>query len=165
MLGITKISATLLVMVMALAACGSADNGGTDVSARVRLGAKNASVQFGNYEIHVSGMLASELTPEIAQSYDIVRSENQGLVNLVILDKAAGESGAPIGGTVQVSAANLNGQLKNMELREIVDGPSVYYIGAISVDDRETVNFDFDVQPDGSNQMLLVRFTYEFYTK
>ena len=66
---------------------------------------------------------------------------------------------------MEVSASNLTGQLKNMELREIIDGPSIYYIGVVKVDNRETINFDFDVQPEGSNQVLLIRFTHEFYTK
>ena len=165
MLRFTLIRVTLAAMAFALAACGSADNGSTDTDARVRLNANKSSARFGDYTIHVNAMLTSELTPEIAQSYGIARSENQGLVNMVVLSKDGGDAETPIAGKVEVSASNLNGQLKNMELLEIADGASIYYIGAVAIANREIINFDFDVQPAGSNQVLLIRFTYEFYTK
>jgi hypothetical protein len=167
MLRVVKTGLTLVLTVFVLAACGSADESGSIASseARVRLSANQSGAQFGDYEILVNAMSTADLTPEIAQGYGISRSENQGLVNLVVLRKAADDADMPISANVQVSAANLTGQLKNMELREIVDGPSTYYIGVVMVDNRETINFDFDVQPEGSNQLLLIRFTHEFYTK
>jgi len=51
------------------------------------------------------------------------------------------------------------------EINELSDGASIYYVGVVPVEDRETINFDFDVQPEGSNQLLLIRYTHEFYTK
>jgi len=167
MLRLIKTGTTLIVTVFVLAACGSADKTGgiTNSEARTRLSANKSTAQFGDYEILAIAMSTADLTPEVAQGYDIVRSENQGLVNLVVLRKAADNADMPISAKVQVSASNLTGQLKSMELREIIDGPSVYYIGVITVDNRETINFDFDVQPEGSNQVLLIRFTHEFYTK
>ena len=165
---ITGFRAILVILVAALAACDSANNSATSGSdTRVRLGPQKSFVQIGPYVIQVNAMSTADLTPEIAQGYGIVRSPNQGLVNLVVLRSEDGVE-KPIGGNVAVSAANLTGQLKNLDLREINDlanGGSIYYIGLVSVDDRETINFDFDVQPEGSNQLLLIRYTHEFYTK
>jgi hypothetical protein len=159
-----KAGVILIVMVFVTTACGPAGDTGSisGSEARIRLSANKPSAQFDGYEILVNAMSTADLTPEVAQAYDIVRSENKGLVNLVVLGK---EANTPVSGKVQVSASNLTGQLKSMELREIVDGPSIYYIGVVMVDNRETINFDFDVQPEGSNQVLLIRFTHEFYTK
>jgi hypothetical protein len=167
MLRVIKTGITLIATVFVLAACGSADETGgiANGEARTRLSVNKSSAQFGDYEILVVAMSTADLTPEVAQGYDIVRSENQGLVNLVVLQKGADNADTPISGKVKVSASNLTGQLKSMKLREIVDGPSIYYIGVVTVDNRETINFDFDVQPEGSNQVLLIRFTHEFYTK
>ena len=160
--------ALLVVMAATMAGCDSADNSAAlENDSRVKLNAKNSFAQFGQYVVQVNAMSTADLTPEIAQGYGIVRSPNQALVNLVVLRKAD-DSQKPVGGNVTVSAANLTGQLKNLELREInelTDGGSIYYIGLVSVDDRETINFDFDVQPAGSNQLLLIRYTHEFYTK
>jgi len=160
---------TLVLVVVALAACESADNSaGGQNDARTRLVASNSSAKFGQYIIQVNAMSTADLTPEVAQGYGIVRSPNQGLVNLVVLGKADDGVEKPLGGKVEVSAANLTGQLKNIELREInesSEGGGIYYIGVVSVADRETINFDFDVQPEGSSQLLLIRYTHEFYTK
>jgi hypothetical protein len=160
----TRICLALLAAAIVLTACDQPNNRNADN--RVRVDAQNPSAGFGAYEVRINAMLTTGLTPEIAQGYGIVRSENQGFVNLVILKKADGSAmGEPVSGTVAVSAHNLTGQLKNISLEEITDGPSIYYIGQIAVDDRETINFDFDVRPAGSDRLLLIRFTHQFYTK
>jgi hypothetical protein len=126
----------------------------------------NSYGEFGDYVVHVNAMTSAGLTPEVAQNYDITRSENSGLINLVVL-KQTDDIGAskPVKADVSTSAANLNGQLKTFNLTEIEDGDSIYYIGLVSVDDREIINFDFDVIPEGTSQVLQIRFTHEFYTK
>lgn len=155
----------LVAAVLALAACEPASNSAPGDS-RVRLTANSADAVMGDYTIHVSGMLTSDLTPDVAQSYGIQRSENQGLVNLVVLKNGAAKNdGMPVSADVSVSASNLTGQLKTMSMREIVDGDSVYYVGQVAVDDRETINFDFDVRPAGSERLLLVRYSHQFYTR
>ena len=164
---ITNIGCLLTMSVLSLAACGQGGNTGAGAGdSRVRLNSNNAYSQFGDYVVHVSAMLTSDLTPQVAQSYGITRSENQALVNLVVLKRSENVGGdTPVVADVSMSAANLTGQLKNSELREIVDGASVYYIGETTVDDRETINFDFDVRPKDSSRQLLIRFTHQFYTR
>ena len=115
---------------------------------RKRLSVNNSYGEFGDYVIHVNAMTTASLTPEIAQSYGITRSENTGLINLVVLQKAAdGITDNPVQAKVELSAANLTGQLKSINLREVEDATSIYYVGQVSVDDKETINFDFDVVP------------------
>lgn len=159
--GLIQIAA--LVAFLGLVACEPADQaGGSD--SRARLDANNASVALGDHRIHVNAMVTGELTPEVAQGYGIQRSANKGFVNLVVLTGEAGAE-APVAAEVTVSATNLTGQLKSMTMREIVDGASVYYIGEVDVDNRETINFDFDVRPADSNRVHLIRYTHQFYTK
>ena len=50
-------------------------------------------------------------------------------------------------------------------VREIEDSTSIYYIGEVSVDDKEMINFDFDILPEGDDRTLLVRFSHQFYTR
>ena len=164
---ITNIGCLLAVSLLSLTACGQGgDPGSGAADSRVRLNANNAYSQFGDYVVHVSAMLTADLTPQVAQSYGITRSENKALVNLVVLKRSenVGDD-TPVAADVTMSAANLTGQLKNTELRESLDGPSIYYIGETTVDDRETINFDFDVRPKDSSRQLLIRFTHQFYTR
>jgi len=157
----------LLISVFSLAACESADNGELNEadSGRVRLSASNPSADFGAYQVLINAMTTADLPPEVAQGYDIVRSEGQGLINVVVLQNGQDGATTPVGASVEVTASNLTGQLKGIDMREISDVTSIYYIGVLSVDDRETINFDFDILPNDSNQVLLLRFTQQFYTK
>lgn len=156
----------LLVAIVSLAGCDTPRNDGSAVSSRVRLDSTKADAQFGEYVIRVSGMLTSDLTPEIAQSYGIVRSETRGFVNLVVLRKdAATGAEVPVKANVTLSASNLTGQLKNTAIKEVEAADSIYYIVEVEVADREIINFDFDVRPADSNRLLQVQFTQEFYAR
>ncbi len=133
---------------------------------RQRLSVNKSYGEFGEYVVHVNAMTTAGLTPEIAQGYGIVRSNNVGLINLVVLKKSS-EVGQdkPTQASVSLSAANLTGQLKSVDVREIEDSASIYYIGEVSVDDKETINFDFDILPEGGDRTLFVRFSHQFYTR
>jgi hypothetical protein len=159
---------TLLVSVslgmLGLVGCGAPSDVGSSGEGRTRLSLNDNFGEFGDYVIHVNAMASTGLAPFIAEHYGIVRSEDQGVVNLVILQKTdrAGVN-KPVRGTVEVSAANLTGQLKSVEVVEVVEDESIYYLTQISIDDRETINFDFDIRPEGSTRILAVRFTHQFY--
>jgi len=155
------------VLALVLQACSPPDVPTSQADdGRKRLSANQSYAEFGDFVIHVSAMTSDGLTPEIAQSYGIVRSEELGLINLVVLQKSS-EPGVdkPVQADVQVKTANLTGQLKDMDLREIQDDVSIYYVGTVSVENRETINFDFDIRPAGSDRTLLARFSHEFYTR
>ena len=152
---------------LALGACSPPDVPTSQAEdGRKRLNASQSYAQFGGYVIHVNAMTSDSLTPEVAQSYGITRSEDLGLINLVVLRETDGPGmDAPVTADVKLSTANLTGQLKNVELQEIQDGVSIYYIGTVSVENRETINFDFDIRPAGSDRTLLARYSHEFYTR
>lgn len=156
----------LLAAIVSLGGCDAANDAGGAPSNRIRLDSNKADAAFGDYAVHVSAMLTSDLTPEIAQGYGIVRSETRGFVNLVLLRKdAATGTEKPVKARVTLSAANLTGQLKDTEVREIEAVDSIYYFAEVDVADREVINFDFDVRPIDSNRLLQVRFTHEFYAR
>lgn len=156
-----------VIATMLLAGCDAVEAPPTlDSDGRKRLNANTSYAEFGSYVVHVNAMNSDGLTPEIASSYGITRSEDTGLINLVVLKKPD-EVGAdlPVKANVQLSASNLTGQIKNMKLREIEDGMSIYYIGSVTVENRETINFDFDIRPVDADRTLKVRFSHEFYTR
>lgn len=160
--------AATLIAAMLLTGCDGVDttSATSDNDGRKRLNASVSYAEFGGYVVHVNAMNSDSLTPEIASAYGITRSEDTGLINLVVLKKSA-EPGAdrPVNAAVNLSAANLTGQIKNMRLQEIQDGVSIYYIGSVAVENRETINFDFDIRPAETDRTLKVRFTHEFYTR
>jgi hypothetical protein len=64
--------------------------------------------------------------------------------------------------TVQVDAYNLNGQLKNLEMRRIAEGEAIYYIGETSISGAEILVFDIKVTPEGETGALEVKLKREF---
>jgi hypothetical protein len=151
---------------VSLFGCDSVETTSASNDGRKRLNASTNYAEFGDYVVHVNAMNSDGLTPEIASGYGITRSEDVGLINLVVLKKSAAPGmDKPVQTEVSLSAANLTGQVKSVEMREIQDGVSIYRIGIVTVENRETVNFDFDIRPKGSDRMLRVRFSHEFYTR
>jgi len=126
----------------------------------------NESFQdFGNYEVHYNALRTDTLTPDIARSFGIQRSTNRVLLNVTALKKTAEHaSRQPVDATVQIDAYNLNGQLKNIEMRRVSEGDAIYYIGEVSISGSEILVFDISVTPTGETTPLKVKLKREFFT-
>jgi hypothetical protein len=120
--------------------------------------------EFGNYEVHYNALRTDMLTPEIARSYGIQRSSSRVMLNVTILRKEADHAPRkPVDGAVQVDAYNLNGQLKNIDIRRLSEGDAIYYIGEVSISGVEILVFEITVTPTGETTPLKVKFKREFY--
>lgn len=118
---------------------------------------------FGNYEIHFNALRTDSLTPDIARTYGIQRSTNRVMLNVTLLHKEADQAPRkPVNATVQVDAYNLNGQLKNLDMRRVAEGTAIYYIGETSISGNEILVFDIKVTPEGESQALEVKLKREF---
>lgn len=118
---------------------------------------------FGNYEVHFNALRTDTLTPDIARSYGIQRSKNRVMLNVTLLHKEADKAPRkPMNATVQVDAYNLNGQLKNIDMRRIAEGEAIYYIGETSISGAEILVFDIKVTPEGTTDVLEVKLKREF---
>ena len=124
------------------------------------------SQDFGEYVVHYNALTTNLITPQVAQAYGIQRSASRVLVNVTILKKVMNNPGTPVQAKVTASGRNLTGQTRTIEIREISDQEdAVYYIGELSVRNMETFDFSVTVAPDGSDQVLEVRFRQQFYTE
>lgn len=153
---------------MALAGCallaGGCDNTSQQTVARAQQ--SNESFQeFGDYEVHFNAVRTDILTAEVARSYGIQRSTNRVMLNVTVLRKEADNAPRqPVEAAVQVDAYNLNGQLKNLEMRRVSEGEAIYYIGEVSIGGREILVFDIAVTPAGESAPFEVKFKREFYS-
>ena len=118
---------------------------------------------FGDYTLHFNAMTTDRLTAEVAQRHGIVRSSNRAMLNVSIVKKQEGAIGIPVRGTVEVSAANLTGQLKPVSLREITEAEAIYYIGESSVADGETLVYTIDATPVDETTPMSVRYMKQFF--
>ena len=119
---------------------------------------------FGNYAVHYNALRTDSLTPEVARSYGIQRSSNRVMLTVTILRKEGSQAaGKPIDGAVEVSAYNLNGQTKGMEMRRVSEGDAIYYLGEVSISGAEILVFDISATPTGEAAPLRVKLQREFF--
>jgi hypothetical protein len=118
---------------------------------------------FGNYEVHYNALRTDELSADIARVYGIQRSSNRVMLNVTVLRKEAEHAPRkPVEATVTADAYNLNGQLKDLQLRRVSEGEAIYYIGDVSIAGSEILVFDISVTPSGESAQLNVKLKREF---
>ena len=118
---------------------------------------------FGDYTLHFNALTTNRLTAEVAQRHGTVRSGNRAMLNVSIVRNREGAIGVPVRGTVDVSAANLTGQLKTVSLREITESEAIYYIGESNVADGETLVYTIDATPVDETTPMSVRDMKQFF--
>jgi Domain of unknown function (DUF4426) len=119
--------------------------------------------EFGDYSVHFNALRTDALTPEVARSYGIQRSANRVMLNVTMLRKEGQSQGKPVDGTVEVSAYNLNGQMKGIEMRRVSEGDAIYYIGEVSISGAEILVFDISATPTGEASPFKVKLQREFF--
>ena len=116
---------------------------------------------IGEHIVHFSALTTDQLPSEVARTYSITRSRNRAMLNVSVIDKSDGKS---VPANVDVQVSNLTGQIKNITIRRINEQEAIYYIGDITVANRENLIFDLSVTPDGHDEPTDIRFMREFFT-
>lgn len=119
-----------------------------------------SSQSVGDYVVHYNALSTESLPPAVARAYGITRSKNKGLLNISVLKKGGNFEGAEA--DIKVSATNLTGQLRNLELRKIEEQNAIYYISIFSVADKETLDFSIKVTTTDNNTANL-KLRQQFY--
>ena len=152
---------TLLLM---LAACDQASN---DTAGNVDqieiLPAIESAKDFGDYVVHFNALGTNQLTPDIAREYGIARTRYGAMITLSVLKKEAGSTSRAVSAEITVSAVNLTGQLKSIQIREITEDDSIYYIGETTIANQESLIYTVNIIPSGESDPLVVRFQQQFF--
>lgn len=153
-----------LVAALTLAGLAACQRGGPESGQVQQAVPSEPSFQaFGDYEVHYNALRTDELTPEVARAYAIERSGNRVLLNVSLLKKRADGRALPVDGQVAATAHNLNGQLKDLQMRRIVEGESVYFIGEVGITGNEILVFDIEASPADESGTYKVQLVREFY--
>jgi hypothetical protein len=123
------------------------------------------SQDFGDYVVHFVALSTTDLAPSVTREYDIRRSKNRGMINIAVLQKMLGTTGAAVPAKVSASATNLAGQKREIDLREIREGTAIYYIGEFPIAHEETLRFRVLVEPEDQNETHEVNFKQQFFTQ
>ena len=119
---------------------------------------------FDDYVVHYNALSTDLLTPEIARQYNIKRSKNRAMLNISVQKKSTGLMGQPVGANIEVTAMNLTGQTRAIETRKVKEGNAIYYIGDFYVGNKESLDFNINVKPEGENASYQVSFRQQFFT-
>ena len=123
------------------------------------------SQDFGDYVVHFNALNTTYLPPTATREYGIKRSKNRGMINITVLYKTLGTAGKPAAADVDAVATNLTGQKRHISLREVREGPAIYYIGDFPITNEETLRFHVTVKPEGQNESYEVNFKQQFFTE
>lgn len=113
---------------------------------------------LGPWDVHYLAFNATFLTPEVANSYGIQRSRFTAIVNISVLD-TQDQSAQQV--TIEASARNLIGQVRQLSFKRVQDGNAIYYFAPLSVRNEDLWRFQITIQQGNEQQQL--RFEQTFY--
>ncbi len=119
--------------------------------------------RFGRYTVHYNAFTTDTLTATVAQRYGLIRSQNRALLNISVLQDEDNDSRA-VRARVSATATNLNGQLRQLEVRELTEQEAIYYIAEMPVGNEQVYTYSVQITPDGESEPLALRFRQQFFT-
>ena len=111
---------------------------------------------FGDVTVHYNTFNSTYLTPDIAKSAELVRSKNQGVINISVL-----KEGKPLMAQVSGSVKDLTSQTVPLKFKQITEQGAIYYIAQFPVDQQETRTFDIKVQT--GDKINTINFNQELF--
>lgn len=119
--------------------------------------------KFGDIEVHYNAMQTSDLLPEVAKNYKLERSQTRGLLTISVLKKNQLGVGQPVKADISAYVVNQYSQLGNIDMREVQEGPAIYYLGEFRMSPPDTLKFTASVKPQGGDKAYEVKFDRKVY--
>ena len=124
------------------------------------------AMEFDDYTVHYNAFNSSLLTPDVAKTYGIRRSDSRAVINISVLKNSSGQAPSAARAVVTASGRNLTGQTRTVEMREITEADdAIYYIGELSVRNMESFEFTVNITPEGKSRPYELKFRQQFYTE
>jgi len=120
---------------------------------------------FGDYTVHYQAVNSTFLTPEIAEQYDIVRSERRAFLNVAVLRNEADGSTTPVTATLNGTKHNLLQQSEPIEFRQVREDEAIYYIGRFDFSNAEILRFTLEVHPEGQEGAHTIEWSTQLYAQ
>ena len=119
-------------------------------------------IDDGAYRVHYAALNTRDLSPDIARAFGVRRSSTRGLLvlNAQFVD---GDETLPVPAAGSGHVRNLIGHQQALELRPAQEGPVHYLLAEFEFVDREHLQFDLQVTPQGHSRPVTIRFKQQFY--
>ncbi|ARD21640.1 DUF4426 domain-containing protein [Shewanella japonica] len=119
--------------------------------------------QVGNFDIHYMALSSTFITPSIAKTYGIERSNYNGIVNIAVLDTSQ-EGNPPVAVEISGIANNLLDARITLDFKEIKEGKAIYYIAQVPYRDDQEINFNIAIKY-GNKLNTSVKFKQKFFVE
>ncbi len=122
-----------------------------------------ASAEQAGFVLYANALPTLDLTPQVALASGITRSRNRALLNIALRRRLDGGGDEAIAADVVASATNLAGQRQLLTLRAVREPGAIYYLAEPRIADEDTLEFEVEARPEGSTEVLRVRFRQSFF--
>ncbi|WP_434606562.1 DUF4426 domain-containing protein [Pseudomonas sp. R1-7] len=96
---------------------------------------------FGDVTVHYNTFNSTFLTPEIAKGAELIRSKNQGVINVSVI-----KAGKPLMAQVSGTVKDLTSHSVPLKFKQVTEQGAIYYIAQYPVPQQETRTFEIKVQ-------------------
>jgi hypothetical protein len=111
---------------------------------------------FGDVTVHYNTFNSTFLTPDIAKAAELIRSKNQGVINVSVL-----KGGKPLIAQVSGTVKDLTSKTVTLAFRQVTEPGAIYYIAQYPVDQQETRTFEIKVQT--GDKINTINFNQELF--
>ncbi|MBV6827021.1 DUF4426 domain-containing protein [Pseudomonas sp. PD9R] len=111
---------------------------------------------FGDVTVHYNTFNSTYLTPDIAKSAELIRSKNQGVINISVL-----KDGKPLMAQVKGTVKDLTSQSVPLNFKQVTEQGAIYYIAQYPVPQQETRTFEIKVQT--GDKINTINFNQELF--
>lgn len=111
---------------------------------------------FGDVTVHYNTFNSTYLTPDIAKAAELIRSKNQGVINVSVI-----KDGKPLIAQVTGTVKDLTSQSVPLTFRQITEQGAIYYIAQYPVEQQETRTFEIKVQT--GDKINTINFNQELF--
>lgn len=111
---------------------------------------------FGDVTVHYNTFNSTFLTPDIAKAAELIRSKNQGVINVSVI-----KDGKPLVANVTGTVKDLTSQSVPLNFRQVTEQGAIYYIAQYPVEQQETRTFEIKVQ--NGDKINTINFNQELF--
>ncbi len=114
--------------------------------------------RFDDLDVHYVVFNTTDISPEMADRYDLTRAPDRGLINIAGRRRAEDGNSTPVRLELDGTVTNLLGQSQPLAFREVEDPQAIYYLETIRFSDRETLRFHIGVTDTETGKRHELRF-------
>ncbi len=113
---------------------------------------------FGDFEVHYTAFRSTLVPASVADAHGIVRSNTRIITNVTVR-----YDGQPVRARISGTVSNLLNQMFQLDFVEVTEETAVYYLASQVIDEKDTLRYQLEVQPDGAEAPFEISFMRQYF--